>query len=174
MNEITLENTCCFTGHRAVKLPWRYNEDDPDCRILKAVIDDLLTEAYAAGYRHFICGMATGIDTYFGEAVAALRTDHPDITLEAAIPFPGQEARFPKAQRERYARLRDACDTVTMLHEEKTSDCMMHRNRYMVDRSSLLIAVYDGKHGGTWNTVRYAEKQGRTVVVLPVTGLETV
>lgn len=174
MNEKTMENTCCFTGHRAGKLPWRYQETDPDCLALKAVIADLLEEACASGYRHFLCGMATGVDTYFGEAVIALRGKHPDVTLEAAIPYRGQEARFPKTQRERYGRLLAACDAVTVLREERSPDCMMERNRYMVDRSSLLIAVYDGKRGGTYNTVRYAEKKNRTIVVLPVTGFGSI
>lgn len=174
MDDKKLENTCCFTGHRAGKLPWRYHEDDPDCLALKAVIADLLEEAYASGYRHFLCGMATGTDTYCGEAVVSLRRQHPDVTLEAAIPFRGQEKRFPKAQRERYARLLAACDTVTVLREERTPDCMMARNRYMVDRSSLLIAVYDQRRGGTYNTVRYAEKQRRTIIVLPVTGFGSI
>ena len=26
-----IEKTCCFTGHRPEKLPWRDNERDPPC-----------------------------------------------------------------------------------------------------------------------------------------------
>ena len=44
--------------------------------------------------------------------------------------------------------------------------CMLRRNRYMVDRSSRLIAVYDGLLGGTMYTVSYAMKQGLKVVLL--------
>ena len=33
---------------------------------------------------------------------------------------------------------------------------MQRRNRYMVDHSSLLIAVYDGQSGGTRSTLEYA------------------
>ena len=43
---------------------------------------------------------------------------------------------------------------------------MLRRNRYMVDRSSLLIAVYDGTPSGTAATVRRAEQQG--IEVLPL------
>ena len=46
---------------------------------------------------------------------------------------------------------------------------MNRRNRYMVDRSSLLIAVYDGiPQGGTLNTLSYAMGQGVRTVILPV------
>jgi uncharacterized phage-like protein YoqJ len=33
------------------------------------------------------------------------------------------------------------------------------RNEWMVDRSSRVIAVYDGKAGGTRNTINYARKK---------------
>ena len=168
MDQLNRENACCFSGHRAEKLPWRYNEDAPECLALKSLIADLLSEAYAAGFRRFYCGMATGADMYFGEAVIALRQTHPDITLEAVIPFRGQDRRWPKEQRVRYARLESLCDAVTVLRDAYRPGCMQARNRYMVDRSSLLLAVYDRKPGGTYDTVRYAEKNRVTVVVLPI------
>ena len=38
--------------------------------------------------------------------------------------------------------------------------CMIRRNQYMVDRSALVIAVYDGQEGGgTRNTLEYAIRQ---------------
>ena len=168
MNKKNRENACCFSGHRAEKLPWRYNEDAPECLALKALLAELVGEAYDAGFRRFYCGMATGSDMYFGEAVIAMRQEHPDVTLAAVIPFLGQEKHWPKAQRERYARLKEKCDTVTVLHDTYRRGCMQERNRYMVDRSSLLLAVYDERPGGTFSTVRYAQKQKITVVVLPV------
>lgn len=42
--------------------------------------------------------------------------------------------------------------------------CMMRRNRYMVDRSGSLIAVYNGvPKGGTFQTLAYAMKKGLTI-----------
>ena len=162
------EKTCCFTGHRAEKLPWRDNERDPACLRLKAAIWDVLVSLYAGGIRHFICGMATGADTYFGEAVVALRDEHPDVTLEAAIPFAGQEQRWPAQWQRRYSRLAEECDTCTVLHQNYTPDCMMDRNRYMVDASQVLVAVYNGAPGGTRSTMLYANHQGLQIIQLPV------
>ncbi len=162
------ERTCCFTGHRAEKLPWKNDERAPGCQRLKTAIEDVLSSLYAAGCRHFICGMATGADMYFGEAVAALREEHPDVTLEAAVPFSGQEKRWPVFWQRRYFRLAEACDTVTVVHQTYTPTCMMDRNRYMVDRSAILIAAYNGAPGGTQATVRYALRQGLQVIELPV------
>ena len=36
---------------------------------------------------------------------------------------------------------------------------MQRRNRYMVDHSALIIAVYDGLPGGTRQTLEYAIRQ---------------
>ena len=36
----------------------------------------------------------------------------------------------------------------------------MTRNKWMVDHSSLVLAVSNGEKGGTRNTIDYARKQG--------------
>lgn len=162
--------TCCFTGHRAEKLPWRDNDRAPDCLRLKAVLADVLASLYAGGFRHFICGMATGADIYFGEAVCALREEHPDVTLEAAVPFQGQERRWSAYWQARYFRLAESCDKITVLHSEYTPTCMMDRNRYMVDASRTLVAVYNGEPGGTRSTMLYAMRQGLEIIELSVEG----
>ncbi len=168
MKTTNRDNTCCFTGHRAEKLPWKNNEKDPACLSLKLKLADTLSALYGGGYRHFICGMATGSDLYFGEAVVSLRDEHPDVTLEAAIPFEGQSSRWPEELRKRYSRLAEECDFQTVLHSIHTPDCMMDRNRYMVDNSSLLIAVYNGSPGGTRNTILYAMRQNIQVIQLEI------
>jgi predicted Rossmann fold nucleotide-binding protein DprA/Smf involved in DNA uptake len=40
------------------------------------------------------------------------------------------------------------------------------RNEWMVDNSAAIIAVWDGKPSGTANTVEYAQKQGKPVLVI--------
>ena len=163
------QSACCFTGHRPGKLPWRYNEEDLRCVSLKARIADAVEAAYQEGFRHFLCGMAQGTDLYFCQAVLDLRQAHPDVTIEAAVPFAGQADRWPAADQARRLALLDQCDLETVVQHTYTPGCMGRRNRYMVDRSSLLLAVYDGiPRGGTMNTLAYAMRQGVQTVILPV------
>ena len=68
------QSACCFTGHRPGKLPWRYNEEDLRCVLLKARIADAVEAAYQEGFRHFLCGMALGCDLYFCECARRTRT----------------------------------------------------------------------------------------------------
>ena len=160
--------SCCFTGHRPMKLPWGMNESDPRCVELKLELAARLEGIYESSYRTFLCGMALGCDMYFAEAVIALRERHPEVRLEAAIPFGDQPGKWNTAQRQRYNRLIDAADKVTVLQYTYSSDCMMQRNRYMVDHSSLLLACYDGRPGGTMNTILYAQRSGVQVIILDV------
>ena len=158
--------TCCFTGHRPNKLPWGSNESDPRCLRLKEELAARLEGIYEAGYRHFLCGMAVGCDLYFAEAVLALRSRRPDVTLEAAVPCDGQANAWTVPLQRRYEHLLAECDAVSFVQHVYTPGCMQRRNRYMVDRSSLLLAVYDGQPGGTMSTLLYAGRQGlRTLII---------
>ena len=158
------EITCCFSGHRPAKLPWRYNEGDLRCLALKKKLLDIADALYCAGIRHYICGMAPGCDMYFCESVIELREKHCDITLEAAIPCKSQPDSWTDTLKLRYRRLIEACDKKTLLQTAYTRDCMLKRNRYMVEKSSVLVTVYDDTSGGTMHTINYAKKLGLEII----------
>ena len=162
------EYTCCFTGHRPLRLPWGMNETDPRCIDLKERLRTTLEETYNNGYRHFICGMAIGCDMYFAEAVLDLRGKYSDLTLEAAVPCDSQSDKWNRKQKETYFSLLSACDIVTYVSHMYSPDCMMKRNQYMIDRSSLLIACFNGRSSGTMNTILYAERAGVNTVILEI------
>ena len=162
------ETTCCFTGHRPSKLPWGQNENDPRCVKVKQELASRLEGIYEMGFRHFMCGMAIGCDMYFAEAVLNLRDRHPDVSLEAVIPCGTQPDRWAKPLRMRYTSLLDRCDSVKVLQIMYSRDCMMRRNKYMVDNSSLLLGCFMGLPGGTMNTIVYAERSGLKVVLIEI------
>lgn len=161
------ETTCCFTGHRPDRLPWGRKESDPRCLKLKLCLDKAVEAAYHCGMRHFICGMARGADLYFAEAVLALRRCYPDVTLEAARPCESQANAWTEEEQMRYQALLDQCNYETLVQHSYDRGCMQRRNRYMVDRSSLVLAVYDGvPKGGTAQTLAYAMRKGVRTEIL--------
>ena len=161
---INPDNSCSFTGYRPEKLPWGDDESAPRCEILKENLICTVLQAIQLGKQHFLCGMARGSDLYFCEAVIFLRKRYPGITIEAAIPHKAQAIKWHTQEQERYNQLKNQCDLLTFVSDEYSSSCMMRRNRYMVKNSSLLISVYDGKPGGTHNTVKYARKRGLEII----------
>ncbi|MCL2587801.1 MAG: DUF1273 domain-containing protein [Oscillospiraceae bacterium] len=160
----TSHKSCCFTGYRPEKLPWRSDEEDTRAITLKEKLFDVAEALYRSGITHFIVGMARGCDFYFCEAVLLLREERADITIEAAIPYEEQAADWSEADRNRYFRLVSQCDYETLIQREYSVDCMKKRNYYMVDHAAVLVAVYDGQFGGTMQTVNYARRKGLEIV----------
>jgi uncharacterized phage-like protein YoqJ len=160
--------TCCITGHRPQSLPWGFYEDDARCLAVRAELCSAISELYGRGFRRFITGMALGVDMMFAEAV--LDTLPPDgVLLTAAIPFPGQPDRWPPRERERYRALLERCGERHTLSEAYGNGCMQKRNRWMVDRSGVVVAVWNGRlRGGTYQTLSYARRAGREVLIVPV------
>ena len=163
------EKTCCFTGHRPERLPWGSSEGNPRCAALKTRLRLAVEQACDRGMRHFICGMSRGCDFYFAEAVLELRRRKEDVSLEAAVPCPSQADSWPEADRRRWRALLAQCDIETLVQNQYTKGCMLRRNRYMVDHSALVIAVYDGAGGGTQQTLAYALRQKIPFVDIPPT-----
>ena len=162
------ESVCAFTGHRSRKLPWGYDEQDARCVAFKKCLYDVVESLVESGVEHFISGMAQGSDLYFAEAVLALREKYPHITLEAAVPYPGQADSWPMEQRQRYKRILSRCARVTVVQEQYSRSCMLERNRYMVDRCDVLLVGYNEQSGGTLYTINYARKKSREMILLPI------
>lgn len=159
--------TVCFTGHRLQNLPFRFNEDDPRClkmkRMLRRKIEDLVVNHGAA---HFISGMAIGVDMICAEIVLELKRKYKHITLECAIPCKSQPDRWSDNMKNRYYSILEQSDKTSVLQNKYTSDCMHKRNKYMVDRAEIVIAVWNGTSSGTGHTVNYAKEKGRKIYVL--------
>lgn len=109
-----------------------------------------------------ISGMALGWDSAL--AAAALQLDIP---LVAAVPFRGQESRWPKeSQREYNWMLKDASEIVYVCEDGYAPWKMQVRNEWMVDNCDTVVALWNGTDGGTANCIRYAEKKSKPIVNL--------
>ncbi len=158
---------CCFTGHRPEQLLWHTNENDERCICLKNALCDIITECIHNNYRDFYVGMARGIDTYAAEILIEKKKIYNDILLHASLPCPNQSESWCENDRLRYERLLSECDTKTIISPFYTDTCMLARNRFMVDNSDLVIAVWNGCFkGGTAYTVRYAKKKNKKIYLM--------
>jgi ribA/ribD-fused uncharacterized protein len=103
-----------------------------------------------------ISGMALGWDTAW--AIAAIREGVP---LIAAVPFDGQESRWPAQSQARYHKILAKAQQVVTIGEAYSRETMQARNEWMVDNASLMVALWNGSQGGTRNCVVYAQKVAR-------------
>ena len=151
------EKTCCATGHREIladKLAY------VEAELRKAVV-----AAVDNGYTRFINGGAAGTDLIFAAIVAELKEQGHPLFLEAALPYLGRK----RSRDQRFQKMLAACNEVKIFSEQYSRGCYFVRNRYMVDESSRVIAVYDGRDsGGTVYTMQYAHTKGRIVQVIKI------
>ena len=101
-----------------------------------------------------------------------LKKQHPQITLECAIPYERQAAYWSEPLRNRYFSIAERCDRETMLQRQYTPDCLRKRNQYMVDRADIVLAVWNGSPSGTGQTVWYARETGKPVWIIRPDTLE--
>ena len=117
----------------------------------------------ADGVTHFICGNAMGVDTWAAEIVIEKKKTNPNLTLEIAMPFENHNKSIPEV-----LSVQKKADVVHVVTETDHYKRAYHeRNRYMVDHSKYLIAVYDersGNAGGTQKTFEYARKKNKNII----------
>lgn len=161
-------NVCAFSGYRPSKLPFS-SESDPACVLLKQRLTDEIYASVQQGYTDFVCGMALGTDTWAAEAVLEIQqtlTEIKPIRLHAYLPCPEQDQRWNARSRRRYRAILNRCDSITVVSAKYLPDCMERRNRAMIHRAEKLIAVFDGKSGGTKKTVQMAHEKGIEIRIL--------
>ncbi len=147
-----------FTGHRPDKLGG-YDLPNPTyisvCQKIEAALKELKPEKV-------ISGMALGIDQWAAHIATKL-----GIPFIAAVPFIGQDGKWPTQSRKIYKiLLAKASETVVVSEGAYSAAKLQIRNEWMVyqlGQDDKLIAVWDGTKGGTGNCVAYAESKKKTI-----------
>lgn len=159
-----------ITGHRPNGLPkeYGYNLNNEAQTKLKEYIEVTIEECYKYAPKEeltLITGMAIGVDTAFWEVAAKLRKNNPNIRIEAALPFVGQEKKWTEKSQKQYKKMLSESDKVTIVSEGGFATYkMMTRNRYMVNKSDIIIAVICKETGGTAQCVKYAKEHNKVVI----------
>lgn len=172
-----MNKTCCFTGYRPHR--FAFSPDGLRPEQVQTALGEQIRRLYDEGVRTFISGMSAGVDLWAAAEVIALQQDHPEVQLIGAVPFRGQESRWPMPLQKEYRRVLEQCQQVEILFDEKEAEsdpsaCYRQRNRWMVDRAEVVLAVCEidlpDSRTGTASTVRYArQKQRRIVYIHPQT-----
>ncbi len=76
-----------------------------------------------------------------------------------AVPFIGQETKWPAKSQKIYKRLLDKAEEVVIVSEGEYAPAKLHkRNEFIVDYSDKMLFCYDGSAGGTGSCFKYACK----------------
>ena len=158
---------CAFTGHRPKNFPWKYNETAPDCVLLKEILAEQIRALADRGVTDFFSGMAQGVDLWSSQIVLGLQKENPVLKLHCVLPCKGQDSKWPVSVQERYRLILAQANEIVYVGQEYSRDCMLKRNRWLVEHSPILLAIYNCLfRSGTGATVRYALKQSREVIFI--------
>ena len=159
--------SCAFTGYRPRKFPWKYNETDSRCVALKTVLTEQIRLLADAGVTHFLSGMAEATDTWSALSVLALRETNPALKLHCILPCREQADKWRASSRDLYRSILEQADSIVYVNRAYHKNCMLERNRFLVEHAATLLAVYNGeRRGGTAATMRYAQKMDREIIVI--------
>lgn len=164
-----------FTGHRPES--FQFTRDSDEYYDLEQMIWKEICQLIEDGCDTFYCGAARGADIMCGEIVLTEKiTRYPDVKLICAIPFKEQAKGWGIIWKMQYQELLRGADKIVQLCDGYEPGCYHIRNRYMVDNSDVLLAVYNGEpKGGTAYTVNYARKKGKRIIIInPNTMTKTV
>ncbi len=161
---VNIDNACCFTGYRPEKFPFPFETECAEYREFQRRLSTAISDLINGGCHVFYCGMAQGFDIVAGEYVALIKKLNKNLRLIGVVPFDGQEKGWRNEWRDRYKALLGECNEVIVLNNAYSKWAFGQRNRYMVDRSRYVLTYFDGKKGGTDNTVKYAVKHSREVI----------
>ena len=156
---------CCFTGYRPSKMPFLLDSKNKEYNNFENALFKELTNIINLGCTTFYTGMAMGFDIIAAEAVLLLKkiNSNQKISLVCVLPFDNQEESFYKEWKIRYYNVLNECDEKVVLSQNYYKGCYQKRNIYMVDNSDCVLTWYDGKAGGTRNTLDYAAKKQRHI-----------
>lgn len=155
---------CCFTGYRPQSLPFGFDLSGIELR--NKLMDQIIILIEMHSVKHFISGMALGVEQFAAEIILELKKTYPDITLEGVIPYETQAIKWTIAQRDRYFSILERCDKETLLQQHYTSNNRKKLNEYMIKRSDYLVAVCSGKSGETGQTLACARFFKRNIIVI--------
>ena len=130
---------------------------------LEDLLERAIEFAYSEGCREFYTGGALGFDTMAAKKIISYRMSHSDVRLIVAVPCENQAEKWSDDAKSIYEYILSNADEVIFCSNEYTKDCMRRRNEYLADTCDVLIAYCGRFTSGAAQTVRMAEKKGKTV-----------
>ena len=160
------KKVCCVTGHRPDAFPWKDDTEDRRFHILRKRIEQEVDTALFLGAGRFICGNALGVDVWTAQIILEKRNTNPDIYLEIALPFSLHNSTFQSC-----LNIQKQSDWTHVVTTEKCRRAaFFQRDKYMVDNSDMIIAVFDNqtsRKGGTQRTFEMAREKGLEIIQVP-------
>ncbi len=149
--------TVSFFGHRYID----------KFRMAEGKLDELICKLLQEKeYVEFLVGRDGDFDQLVSSAIRRAKRNfgNQNCAHVWVLPYPTAEFRDNEnAFYEYYDEIEIASNATGNVHPK---GAFQARNRIMVDRSTLVVVYIDHESGGAWQTYKYAQKTGKTVINL--------
>jgi len=146
--------TVSFFGHRYI--------DDfnmAESKMERIVQDLLVTKEYV----EFLVGRDGEFDQIVSSVIKRAKRSIRDYnsSLIWVLPYPTAEFQNNEKDYDNYYDEIEICESSSMAHPK---GAIQIRNKEMIDRSDLVVCYIDHESGGAYQSIKYAIKQGKTVI----------
>ena len=148
--------TVSFFGHR--EIPNMLALED---RLLHIIRDVIIGHEYV----EFLVGRNGDFDQLAASTIRQAIRKYGCGNASMILVLPYSKAEYRDNQRE-YHEYYDEVEICTASSQAHPKAAIQVRNKAMVDRSDLVLCYIQHKNGGAYKTIKYAEKQGKTILNL--------
>ena len=148
--------TVSFFGHRYVE-----RSSEIESRLEK-LLHDLITQKE---YVEFLIGRDGDFDLLASAAIKRAIRENSYGNTHFTLVLPYSKAEFRDNEKE-YLDYYDEVEVCAESEAAHPKSAIQIRNRNMVDRSDLIVCCIQHQSGGAYQTIKYAEKQGKRVINL--------
>ncbi|MFD3446065.1 DUF1273 domain-containing protein [Microbacteriaceae bacterium 4G12] len=150
-----------ITGYKPFELGV-FSQDHPGIDYIKKIIKRRLLSFLEEGLEWVIISGQLGVELWSADVVYELQIDYPHLKLAVFTPFLEQEENWNEANKEYYEYIVSGADHMDSITKRKYESPEQFRlkNRFFVEKSDALLAVYDSeKPGSPKYMVDIAKKQ---------------
>ena len=145
------ELSCCGFGHRILLM----DIEKPLREVLERLVEEQgVTVFYTGGMGEF--------DELFARTVRSMKRNDPRLRLVLVLPYLTRQVAIEK---EWYESQYDEILIPAELDGVHPKAAIGLRNRWMINHSDFVVTALRRDYGGAADAVRYAENQGKTVIV---------
>ncbi len=161
----TGKKSVCFSGYRPKKFDFALKDGVPEFEKLKKNLKKVISQLIIDEHYTFYIGLAEGFDIIAGEMVLQCSDElNTPVELKCISPYRDFIDSFNNDWTNRAYDLIEKTSRLKTLYPNYERGCFQKRNKYMVDNSRTLVCFYDGKTGGTKNTINYAKKKNLRII----------
>lgn len=147
-----MENSACFCGHRDVSI----HDTEMESKIHNTLLDLYQNHNIV----NFLSGGMGNFDTICENEVLILKKTYPEIKLFLVIPY------FTKKTDNPLNYKYDALIYPNFRNQYHYKQIITRRNEYIVNNSEYIIAKVNYNHGGAYNTLKYAKKNNKKIILI--------